>query len=97
MSEQPLDAVALTALSSAGRGDTAGLLAALQRGASVDTADRSGHTLVFIAAQYGRTETVQALAERGAEVNAGDFENYTPVYVAARNGHTETVRVLARL
>jgi hypothetical protein len=66
-------------------------------GADASTADNAGHTLVFMTAQNGHTETVRALVwEFGADASTADNDGCTPVWTAAFNGHTETVRALAQ-
>lgn len=82
------------AFASAGRGDTAGVLAMLNGGVGIDTVNEYGYTLLSTAAQHDHTGTLRALAAAGADVNAADNKGQTPILIAAALGFTDTVRAL---
>ena len=67
-------------------------------GAALDMQVRAeGFTAVFVAAEFGQTETVRTLAQLGANIETPNKDGGTPVYVASFQGHTETVRTLAQI
>ncbi|XP_071544177.1 uncharacterized protein [Panulirus ornatus] len=78
-------------------GDTAGVEAALQRGAPVDEVDE-GRTALQHAAAEGLCEIVQLLLYWKADYNkkstSGDDNGGTAVHLAAEAGHTEVLRQL---
>jgi len=43
----------------------------------VDAADKSGHTALMMAAQYGRADMVSLLLSKGAKPGARDKSGYT--------------------
>ena len=76
-------------LEAARAGDTAGMVAALNRGASVDAKGRYDLTPLYVAATSGRLDAVKLLVARGANVNAEDsFYHARAAEMAMTNGHT---------
>ena len=73
-------------------GDTAGITAALGKGADVNAKARYDVTPLFFAASSGRLEAVKLLIARGADVNAQDsFYRARAADMAGTNGHTDVV------
>jgi ankyrin repeat protein len=56
--------------------------------------NQRGHTLLFIAAQNGHTDTVRLLLGRGTPIEAATSDGETALLIASQNGHTYTVRFL---
>ncbi len=83
---QPLPADAL--LEAARAGDRAKVVALLDAGVSVNTANRYGVSALGFAAERGHFDIVRLLVERGADVNIVDsFYGSRPVEFALRGGH----------
>ncbi len=59
-----------------------------------NSVDRSGSTILSIAAEAGDVETTQALIELGAQVERVDRVNRTPLMYAARSKKPETIQIL---
>jgi ankyrin repeat protein len=71
-------------------GDTAGITAALGKGADVNAKSRYDVTALFFAATSGRLEAVKLLVARGADVNVQDtFYRTRAAEMAITNGHTD--------
>ena len=80
----------------AGRGDTAGLRAALEAGGDARARDRFGVSLLYQAASSGDADCVALLIERGAELDRSSDSGNTPLMAAAARGHLAVVeRLLA--
>jgi len=76
-------------------GDTAGITAALAKGADVNAKSRYDVTALFFAAGSGRLEAVKLLIARGADVNAQDtFYRGRAADMAITNGHTDVTLFL---
>src|SRR5688572_14035143 len=76
-------------------GDTAGITAALARGADVNARSRYDVTALFFAATSGRLEAVKLLIARGADVNAQDtFYRSRAAEMAITNGHVDVALYL---
>jgi outer membrane protein assembly factor BamB len=76
-------------------GDTAGITAALARGADVNAKSRYDVTALFFAASSGRLEAVKLLIARGADVNAQDtFYRARAAEMAITNGHVDVTLFL---
>ncbi len=60
----------------------------------INETDRSGASLVALAAKYGNVEMIQALLKRGADVDATDKVGRTPLMTAAQMKHPEAVQAL---
>ena len=75
-------------------GETAGIVALIEKGADANASDQDGRTPLMEASFGGHTATVQALIDRGADVNAKDRDGWTALMEAAAKGHTDTVRAL---
>ncbi|XP_070235693.1 ankyrin repeat and SOCS box protein 3 isoform X3 [Bos mutus] len=76
----------------------------LKKGANKECQDDFGITPLFVAAQYGKLESLSILIssvmnsklERyiGADVNCQALDKATPLFIAAQEGHTECVELL---
>jgi outer membrane protein assembly factor BamB len=76
-------------------GDTAGITAALGKGADVDAKSRYDVTPLIFAASSGRLEAVKLLVARGANVNAQDtFYRARAAEMAITNGHRDVALYL---
>ena len=76
-------------------GDTAGITAALAKGADVNAKSRYDVTAIFFAAGSGRLEAVKLLVARGADVNAQDtFYRARAAEMAITNGHVAVATYL---
>jgi outer membrane protein assembly factor BamB len=85
---QPLPADAL--LDAARTGDRVRVVALLDSGASVNTANKYGVSALGFAAERGHFDIVRLLVERGADVNVVDsFYGSRPVDFALRGGHLD--------
>jgi hypothetical protein len=83
---QPSPADAL--LDAARAGNRASVLALLDTGVNVNTANKYGVSALGFAAERGHLDIVQLLVERGADVNVVDlFYGSRPVDFALRGGH----------
>jgi len=56
--------------------------------------NQRGHTLLFIAAQNGHTDTARLLLDRGTPIEAATSDGETPLLIASQNGHTGTILFL---
>jgi ankyrin repeat protein len=71
-------------------GDTAGITAALAKGADVNAKSRYDVTALIFAAGSGRLEAVKLLISRGADVNAQDtFYRARAAEMAITNGYCD--------
>jgi len=76
-------------------GDTAGITAALAKGADINAKSRYDVTALFFAAGGGRLEAVKLLVSRGADVNTQDtFYRARAADMAITNGHTDVALFL---
>jgi outer membrane protein assembly factor BamB len=76
-------------------GDTAGITAALAKGADVNAKSRYDVTPLIFAAGSGRLEAVKLLIARGADVNAQDtFYRARAAEMAVTNGHVDVTLYL---
>jgi len=76
-------------------GDTAGIAAALDKGADVNAKSRYDVTALIFAASNGRLEAVKLLVARGADVNVQDtFYHARAAEMAMGNGHVEVAMFL---
>jgi outer membrane protein assembly factor BamB len=76
-------------------GDTAGITAALAKGADVNAKSRYDVTALIFAAGSGRLEAVKLLIARGANVNATDtFYRGRAAEMAITNGHVDVTLYL---
>jgi ankyrin repeat protein len=83
-----------TALSAAcTKSDLSVLRFLLERGARVNTIDRSGCTALITASMHGVAETVQLLVAKGADVN-NPSTYITPLFAAAQAGRTDVMAIL---
>jgi outer membrane protein assembly factor BamB len=76
-------------------GDTAGITAALAKGADVNAKSRYDVTPLLFAASSGRLEAVKLLIARGADINAQDtFYRARAAEMAITNGYTDVALYL---
>lgn len=68
----------------------------IQNGASVNTADRHGQTLMHEAARQWDLSVAKLLLERGASINQADKYGRTPLHVAAAVDYPEMVHFLVQ-
>jgi hypothetical protein len=80
----------------AGKGDGAGVRAALAQGADVNAADAKGRTALMLAAEHGHALTARLLLDHDALPNARAADGSTALILAAKNGHLDTVLVLLK-
>nr|XP_012418951.1 PREDICTED: ankyrin repeat and SOCS box protein 3 isoform X2 [Odobenus rosmarus divergens] len=66
----------------------------LKKGANKECQDDFGITPLFVAAQYGKLESLNILTSSGANVNCQALDKATPLFIAAQEGHTECVELL---
>ena len=66
----------------------------LEKGASVDAADKDGNTALIWASMEGREAVVKLLIEKGASVDKANKKGKTAQEIAARMGHHSVVRLL---
>ncbi|XP_015982943.1 ankyrin repeat and SOCS box protein 3 isoform X2 [Rousettus aegyptiacus] len=66
----------------------------LKKGANKECQDDFGITPLFVAAQYGKLESLSILISSGANVNCQASDKATPLFIAAQEGHTECVELL---
>lgn len=75
-------------------GDAAGVKAALESGADVNTRDAWGRTPLIVAIQQNRMPVVELLVQRGADVAATDAWGRTPLLVATQLKNSAAIRLL---
>jgi ankyrin repeat protein len=80
-------------LAAAGRGDAAGVQAALRDGATVDARDRSGRTALLMATHANKVEAARVLIAAGADVNAKDSIQDSPYLYAGAEGRNEILKM----
>ncbi|XP_019517631.1 PREDICTED: ankyrin repeat and SOCS box protein 3 [Hipposideros armiger] len=66
----------------------------LKKGANKECQDDFGITPLFVAAQYGKLESLSILISSGANVNCQALDKATPLFIAAQEGHTRCVELL---
>lgn len=89
-------AVVLSLLDAAGRGDAAGISAALSAGQAINQKNGKGQTALMLSALKGSSEAVRVLLNEGAAVDLRDEEGYTALMYAAYAGDPQSVRQLLR-
>ena len=75
-------------------GDVAEIRTLLGRGASADTTDIEGNTLLMLAARDGHGDLVQLLINHRAKLNARNAAGDTALALAALRGHLRVVQLL---
>ena len=60
----------------------------------IETTDRSGKTILILAARYGHVQLIEALIEADADIGATDQSAMTALMLASRSKNVEAVRVL---
>ncbi|KAF4533646.1 hypothetical protein B566_EDAN005695 [Ephemera danica] len=81
-------------LNSAKTGDTSGVRQLVEKGASANTTDRDGNTLMMLAARDGYTELVDYLIKQRASINARNASGDTALGLASLRGHLDPVKLL---
>ncbi len=78
------------------KGEKYKVIELLDKGAKIDARDRRGCTPLFVAAEYGNTDTVQELLNRGADPTKGALlrRGNTPLHIAAKNGFNQVLEAL---
>ncbi|XP_023350735.1 ankyrin repeat and SOCS box protein 3 isoform X4 [Sarcophilus harrisii] len=66
----------------------------LKKGANKECQDDFGITPLFVAAQYGKMESLNVLISSGANVNCQAMDKATPLFIAAQEGHKNCVELL---
>lgn len=56
----------------------------------------NGDTMLYIAAQKGKTDIVELLLSYGADINRKNCVTIAPLLIAAENGHKDTVACLLK-
>lgn len=93
----PFSALAATyddLINSAKMGDTREVAEMVNKGASVDSTDIEGNTLLMLAARDGHVDTVNFLIKARAKVNARNAAGDTALRLAAFRGHLKVVEAL---
>ncbi len=75
-------------------GDLATVQKLVERGASADTADREGNTLLMLASRNGHAAIVSYLLSRKAAVNTRNKFGDTALMAASLKGHVEVAKLL---
>lgn len=75
-------------------GSTAELVASLDSGTAVDTANEAGDTLLMLAAYHAHEEAVRALLSRGADPGIANEKGQTPLAAAVFKKEPGIVRAL---
>lgn len=75
-------------------GDLVTVQRIVERGATPDTADQEGNSLLMLAARNGHANLVTYLVSRKASVNARNRFGDTALMAAALKGHIEVAKVL---
>ena len=81
-------------LVAAASGDVAGISAALDGGANVDTRDERGRTALLVATVAGQTEAVRRLLAAEPDVDLQDDQLDNPFLYAGAEGLTEILRLV---
>jgi hypothetical protein len=81
-------------LTAAGRGDVAGVEAALDSGAAIDATDGHAQTALLLAVQRGDTDLARYLIARGADLNAEAGNHDTPWLLAGALGRSEMLAAM---
>lgn len=76
------------------RGDTPGVLAAIERGVDVNATDEEGRTALQLAAFDGHHEVVKLLLDRGANADHADVKGRTALMFASTGPHLDAVNLL---
>ena len=75
-------------------GDTSAIASLVQRGASVNTTDSQGNTLLILAARDGHLETVDYLIKQRAGILSQNENGESALHMAAFRGHLKVVERL---
>src|SRR3990167_7160843 len=81
-------------LAAAIAGDSAGVEAALDAGANINSVNIHGSTALILAAFEGHRDIVRLLLDRGADINTINIHGSTVLFYAARSGLTDIVQLL---
>lgn len=82
------------ALAAARSGNAKTFKETIVSGASVNTRNRLGDSLLITAIKNGQLENMQMLVERGADVNLANIAQVTPLMMAAYHGRPDMARIL---
>ena len=75
-------------------GNTAAVVALLNKGADINGQDHAGRTALMEAAFGGHAETIEALLVRGASLNVRDNDGWTALMEASSKSYVEIARTL---
>ncbi|HOK67098.1 MAG TPA: ankyrin repeat domain-containing protein [Anaerohalosphaeraceae bacterium] len=67
-----------------------------ENGADLNARNRTGRTILHLAAVYGNTSLCQFLLDAGADVNGADYFDRSPLHEAARQGNPEILTLLLK-
>lgn len=81
-------------ITAAERGDTGRVLALLESGVDINTADGKGRTAILAATHSNKPDTVKALISAGADLNLRDHRNDNPLLYAGAEGKLEIVKLM---
>ena len=81
-------------ISGAKMGDTSEIRALASKGASLDTTDSDGNTLLMLAARDGYAELTEFLVNNRVKLNARNTAGDTALGLAALRGHLRPVEIL---
>ena len=62
----------------------------------LDAMDDQGHTALYGATFFGRTQVVEYLLKQGADADVSDMDGKTPLHVAASRGYSRIMRALVQ-
>ncbi|XP_043552769.1 uncharacterized protein LOC122553249 [Chiloscyllium plagiosum] len=68
----------------------------LERGARVDSSERTGRTALSLACELGLVDAVKLLVQSSADPELADHRGNTPLMYAAASGHREVITFLLR-
>ena len=81
-------------ITAAKMGDAQEIASLTARGASVDTTDIDGNTLLMLAARDGHAGVVEMLIQQRAKLNARNSDGDSALRLAAFRGHQKVVELL---
>ena len=81
-------------INAAKMGVTSEVASMVDRGASADSTDKEGNTLLMLAARDGNDDTVAYLIKRKAKLNTRNSVGDTALALASFRGHKRSVELL---